>query len=603
MYSAMANEVIRISAFRDAAKKEFWSLIDKVKDSKVLALDPTLIGALQAVGVGEGSALREKGVNQLFRVTEQNIETDCKSVVYVVRPKMKMMKIIAKHIRHLEKHPDGGGPKQFFVFLVPRRTEVCRRILEDEGVLGSVQALRELEIDLIPLDDDVMTMELDSSFRECFLDGDCSSLYYVARSIVRIQAQFGPIPEIRGKGRCAKQAVQMMQRMKQELGPDFLKGVAPQIHQLYVLDRDVDLVTPFVTQLTYEGLIDEIWGIKTGIFDPPFPLRSEDAGKPGTAPKRKKVGLNANDKVFVEVRDQNFSSLGAKLNAKAIAIESALEQRHEMKEIIQIRDFMRKLPELQQEKESLATHIVITQEIKKRTSDPQFMKRIGVEQNIYYGEDEKGCMDYVEDCIGKQDDLRKVLRLLALFSAVNGGLKPKVLDFFRREIMQTYGFEAMLLLDNLEKAGILRRQEGRSNFPTLKKALRLLVRDIDESNPSDIAYVYSGYAPMSVRLVEAALKPGGWRAIEAVLSALPGPLVEDVQSDLVDVSPGTKVVMLLFIGGITFAEIAAIRFLNEQLRGNSTENAGRLHFLICTTHIVNGSTLLESLFDKLGAIQ
>lgn len=39
---------------------------------------------------------------------------------------------------------------------------------------------------------------------------------------------------------------------------------------------------------------------------------------------------------------------------------------------------------------------------------------------------------------------------------------------------------------------------------------------------------------MSVRLVEAALKPGGWRAIEAVLSALPGPLVEDVQSDLVD---------------------------------------------------------------------
>ena len=35
-------------------------------------------------------------------------------------------------------------------------------------------------------------------------DGDCSSLYYVARALMRIQNQFGHIPEIRGKGRCAK---------------------------------------------------------------------------------------------------------------------------------------------------------------------------------------------------------------------------------------------------------------------------------------------------------------------------------------------------------------------------------------------------------------
>ena len=33
----------------------------------------------------------------------------------------------------------------------------------------------------------------------------------------------------------------MMQRMKQELSHDALKGMLPQIHQLYVLDRDVDL--------------------------------------------------------------------------------------------------------------------------------------------------------------------------------------------------------------------------------------------------------------------------------------------------------------------------------------------------------------------------
>ena len=33
-------------------------------------------------------------------------------------------------------------------------------------------------------------------------------------------------------------------------------------------------------------------------------------------------------------------------------------------------------------------------------------------------------------------------------------------------------------------------------------------------------------------------------------------------------------VMLFFIGGVTFAEISAVRFLNEQLRSQNSEDAG-----------------------------
>ena len=47
-------------------------------------------------------------------------------------------------------------------------------------------------------------------------------------------------------------------------------------------------------------------------------------------------------------------------------------------------------------------------------------------------------------------------------------------------------------------------------------------------NPSDIAYVYSGYAPLSVRLAQYLARPG-WRSITEVLSLLPGPKVEEVQ--------------------------------------------------------------------------
>lgn len=50
----------------------------------------------------------------------------------------------------------------------------------------------------------------------------------------------------------------------------------------------------------------------------------------------------------------------------------------------------------------------------------------------------------------------QVLRLICLQSVTNSGLKPKVLDHYKREIVQTYGFQYLLTLINLEKAGLLK---------------------------------------------------------------------------------------------------------------------------------------------------
>jgi hypothetical protein len=50
--------------------------------------------------------------------------------------------------------------------------------------------------------------------------------------------------------------------------------------------------------------------------------------------------------------------------------------------------------------------------------------------------------------------------MICLQSVINGGLKQKLFDFYRREILQTYGFEHILTLDNLEKAGLLTLQVG-----------------------------------------------------------------------------------------------------------------------------------------------
>ena len=47
-------------------------------------------------------------------------------------------------------------------------------------------------------------------------------------------------------------------------------------------------------------------------------------------------------------------------------------------------------------------------------------------------------------------------------------------------------------------AGVLTRQEGKGHWAALKRAFRLLVDDVDDQDPADPAYVFSGHCPLTV---------------------------------------------------------------------------------------------------------
>lgn len=50
------------------------------------------------------------------------------------------------------------------------------------------------------------------------------------------------------------------------------------------------------------------------------------------------------------------------------------------------------------------------------------------------------------------------------------------------------------------------------NYAVLRKRLQLTLDDVNEQQPTDIAYVHSVYAPLSIRLIQNFQSPG-WRAI------------------------------------------------------------------------------------------
>ena len=149
-----------------------------------------------------------------------------------------------------------------------------------------------------------------------YIDSDPTPTYHIARAICHLQALYGIIPRIYGKGKNAKVLLRMyflfmyieaccnawegryvwcmrpyefkldvhvqchvihdclchftqtiadlMERMRVEMfgNSASAREIVPQIDAIILLDRSVDLLTPLSTQLTYEGLVDEVFGIK-----------------------------------------------------------------------------------------------------------------------------------------------------------------------------------------------------------------------------------------------------------------------------------------------------------------------------------------------------
>lgn len=596
---------INLNSLRDHARMELVDALDSVRGRKLLVLDPKLSGPLTFIA--QIALLKEHGVENLYHLSGDPLPPECRAVMYLVRPRIELMHLIAAQIRADMEAGGSRAGRQYSLFFVPRRTIVCEKVLETEGVYADV-TIGEYSLDLIPFEEDVLSLELEMSYKECHVDGDRSSLYTAARAITKLQAVFGTIPNVKAKGRAATLVADMLHRMRreqQEAGPP--PAASSEIDTIILLDRQVDMVTPMCTQLTYEGLLDEMIGISAGAVEvDPAVLGLPPGGR------KQKVPLNSSDKLFREMRDLNFGAVGQMLRHKTASMkQDYVEVTAQTQSVSELKDFVKKIQSLPE----MTRHVNLAQHLSTFTTRPAFLQRLSMEQSLVEGRNADTVYEYVEELVQKQEPpLEGVLRLLCLLSLTGGGLPKKQFDQIRREVLHSYGFEHLITLENLEKAGLLKKQEAKSNWAAIRKTLQLVVDDGDDAHPKDIAYTYSGYAPLSVRLIQHGLR-GGWQSIDDVMRTLPGPSVERRQAVEApggghpapgsprDAPPGDSngvhggeraLVLVVFLGGVTFAEIAALRFLSAQ-------EDSRYDYLIVTTKIVTGTSLLSTLVEDLRA--
>lgn len=561
---------------------------------------------------------------------------------------------------------------EFHVFWVPRRTLVSDQLLEEAGVLGDVN-ISELPLFFFPLEKDVLSLELDDSFRDLYLSKDVTPTYLLAKALMEVQQHHGLFPRIIGKGDNAKRVSDLLVRMRQEhlAGEDTsdstTAGLTPSTtnESIIIIDREVDLVTPLLTQLTYEGLIDEVFEIqnnqtKVDTTIVGAPARSGAAAT--TQGRKETVLLDSSDKLYDQLRDANFAIVGGMLNKVARRlqqVQSDYESKHKTKTLAELKEFVGQLPGYQQEHRSARIHTGMAEEIIKRTRTDQFKGLLEVQQNLAAGADPSSQFDGIEELIACNAPLRETLRLLCIYSCISGGVKPKEFEQFRKLILQGYGHQHLLTLYNLEKlqlflsrssplAGMIPMTGGntvttgtKTNYTYLRKQLRLIVDEVQEDNPNDIAYVYSGYAPLSIRLVQCVLQkkyltsickggsapgPGaasapwvgqGWHGFDEAVKHARGRTFYELQRGqdkavkaraLLSGTGGKQTVFVVFVGGITFTEIAALRFIAKQegeVERNSKGVASfadcvvlvRRNIIICTTSIISGNRMMDAAIE------
>lgn len=206
--------------------------------------------------------------------------------------------------------------------------------------------------------------------------------------------------------------------------------------------------------------------------------------------------------------------------------------------------------------------------------------------------DEEALEENIENRSLGREPLDYSIRLMSIYSIVNGGIPDKIFESLKKDIIETYGYQQTVLFEYLNKLDLLKKQGKKSKkdlsmFEALNKAWELVKPP--GKDPSAILKAnlpYDAYTPISARIFEQALT-NGW-ANAQLLNLIPGPMkvFGNAQSAVADGEK--KVILLYFIGGLTFSEVTCIRKIAEK---------ANIELMIATTDLITPSNTIKPLID------
>lgn len=376
---------------------------------------------------------------------------------------------------------------------------------------------------------------------------------------------------------------------------------------LIVIERDVDPITPLLTQLSYVGIIDDFFKFDQSL---------------SSLETKKDIKLNyVNDDIWQEIKYCNFGTIGPTLNKMAKDLQTKYDSRHTAETVGEIKNFVESLSTLQENQRLLKMHTLLSSDVLEQVEtnpELQFSRILELEQDIL--------SDYVHsselylrlmDLIYENEVPRdRILKLVSLIALCKRGIKDSDFESLKTDLIDRFGIDTLFILQRLQKMKYLAKKSSgnelflKREYRSIAKWLETLPIDENEnsnaekeaSSPTSLSFAFCGVVPITIRILqllyERTLLSKSYSSQQPfILSREPSliatkELFEKIYGDKMVVQelalvakPSKKsrikssnsnsnkknhqhrdVSIIIFLGGITLGEVAVIKHLQESLR-------------------------------------
>ena len=588
-------EPIELSIFKEHIENNFLNIIESLPNSeKSLVYEKSCLSKLLFFTTKE-KLISKKIQKDFILLKSGNLMADSSIIIYIIPPKRECLQIIDNHIDGHNKNisinqEESKKRMEYHIIFFPKINLECQNYIDD-SINCAYFNKHNLNMDLYPLDYEILSLELENSLHELYIMNNYNSLFLLSRAIIKYETVFGKIRYKYYKGTLGKKLKELLDEEEKNTNLDDEQSTLACVF----FDRSVDMITPLITNQIYEALLDDNFNINLNEIIVPLKMlekeeKEKDEKKKPNVQKSLIIDLSKKDKFYTKIKNYSFNQIRAYLPLRLQEQNKIIEEsKRKTTDLSKIQEDLKNVTKLKGERISLTNHINLADYIGKKERYPLSRFYYMFEQGLLYGDIPDKINEFIFDEIRKTSDEYDILRIICLYSIIHSGFKSKIYDQIRKEFFIVYGFQELFLWKNLEKLGILKSSDNKNFYLNLMKKLNLINEEqFDSKEKKDISYIYNGFCPILLNLAEKLVEKG-WGNIKDILKDLPGGEYDypPDESEIISTKNDKQFILLVFIGGITYGELAGVRYLNSKFRNKK--------FIVITNNIINSRKIIDQM--------
>ena len=453
--------------------------------------------------------LKQKSFYNLEELKEEMI-------LYVIQPNKEAFSIVLESYYLISSM--FKGVLNSIIFIPGESYELIEYMMANELINNF--KIFSFNMDFLPIDNDLLSMEKDNCFREIYIDKNLTSISELANAFVKLESCFGKVKYRYYKGDNSKIFDNLVREKEKE---NNIK-TTEQILGMITLDRSIDFLTALTTNYTYEGLIDDFFNINCGTikikesFIRDTSLKNKNSNTEATVTYGLTSSINP---FYCQIRCMNY--IDANLFIKQISeYYHKIAEQNKDKGKASIEEIKKATNDIntyiKEVKAPLFANKNILYHIINNISDSQYKQHIKNEQILLTGELPPNLHLYYDDYICDKKDLNKLLKLLAIECLTQGGVQDY--NIIKRDILNIYGYQNIFLFRDLENLGWLKEKAYIKNligysYDQICEKLELVNTEYYKKI-EDCAYLMFGFCPLSLKLIEKGVE-GKWNKIQEIV--------------------------------------------------------------------------------------